>query len=72
MNHVRLFSGSEITTLAVKDILEENNIEFILRDDIQSAISAGFGSADKAVHVFVYTSDLPKAQQLLLDNNITE
>ncbi|WP_010252359.1 putative signal transducing protein [Myroides injenensis] len=72
MSHKKLFAGSEIMVLAVKDILEEHNIKFIIRDDIESAITAGFGSADKAVHVFVEEKDLPKAKELLLQNDITE
>ncbi|WP_267740099.1 putative signal transducing protein [Myroides injenensis] len=72
MSHKKLFAGSEIMVLAVKDILEEHNIKFIIRDDIESAITAGFGSADKAVHVFVEEEDLPKAKELLLQNDIKE
>lgn len=72
MNHVKLFAGSEVLTLAVKDILEQHHIEYIERNDIQSAISAGFGSADKAVHIFVDPKDMEYAKHLLVQNNIQE
>ena len=72
MNHVKLFVGSEIITLAVKDILEQNNIEYIVRDDIQAALAGGFGTADKAVHIFVYPKDLDFAKHLLKENDIQE
>lgn len=72
MNHVKLFVGSEIITLAVKDILEQNNIEYIVRDDIKSAIAGGFGTADKAVHIFVDPKDLDYAKHLLNENDIQE
>lgn len=72
MSHKKLFAGSEIMVLAVKSILEVNNIPYIIRDDIDSAITAGFGSADKAVHVFVEEAELEKAKQLLLENDIVE
>ncbi len=65
--HKKIFSGSEITALAVKNILEENQIEYIERNDIQSAIRSGFGSADQAVHIFVLEDELERARILLSD-----
>ncbi|HLW41590.1 MAG TPA: DUF2007 domain-containing protein, partial [Flavobacterium sp.] len=55
--HVKIFSGSAIMAMAVKNALENNNIPYIERNDINSAITAGFGSADKAVHIFVLEDD---------------
>lgn len=72
MNHVKLFVGSEILTLAVKDILEQNNIEYIERNDVKSSIAVGIGTADKAVHIFVDTKDLEYAKHLLEKNDIYE
>ncbi|MDR2223196.1 MAG: DUF2007 domain-containing protein [Flavobacteriaceae bacterium] len=72
MSHKKLFSGSEIMVLAVKDILESNNIAYIVRDDIEAAISVGYGTLGRAVHVFVEEQDLEKAEDLLRDNNIEE
>ncbi|MFA7445873.1 MAG: DUF2007 domain-containing protein [Flavobacteriaceae bacterium] len=64
-NRVEIFSGSEVAVLAVKNILEQNRIEYAERNDIQSAIHAGFGTVDKAVHLFVDVSDLEKAKEAL-------
>lgn len=72
MNHVKLFVGSEILTLAVKDILEQNNIEYIERNDVKSSIAVGIGTADKAVHIFVDPKDLEYAKHLLEKNDIYE
>lgn len=72
MNHQKLFAGSEIMVLAVRNILDENNISYIIRDDIEAGISAGFGTADKAVNVFVEAKDLLKAQQLLKENDLVD
>lgn len=72
MNHVILYSGSEIMVLAVKEILEQNNIPFIIRNDIESSITAGFVSADNAVNVLVEQKDAQRAEQLLIDNKIRE
>lgn len=71
MKHQKLFAGSEIMVLAVRNVLDENNISYIIRDDIESSISVGIGTMDKAVHVFVEEKDLPKAKELLIENNLT-
>lgn len=63
--HELLFSGTEITALAVKNVLEQHNIAYIERNDIQSSINAGIGSADKAVHLFVFNQDKPQAIELI-------
>ncbi len=66
MEHrVEIFSGSEVEALAAKSILERNNIPYAERNDIQSAIGAGFGTVDKAVHLFVDAPDAEVAKQLL-------
>jgi len=70
--HIKLFSGSAIMAMAVKNILEEKNIPYIERNDIESAITAGFGSADKAVHLFVLQEDEEKAQYALVENNFDD
>lgn len=70
--HIKLFSGSAIMAMAVKNILEEKNISYIERNDIDSAITAGFGSADKAVHLFVLEEDEEKAQYALVENNFDD
>lgn len=69
-NHVQLFVGTPTTALAVKNVLEQNKIEFIERNDIASAIGAGFGMADKATHIFVEQAFLDVAKKLLVENNL--
>lgn len=70
--HVKIFSGSAIMAMAVKNALENNNIQYIERNDINSAITAGFGSADKAVHVFVLEEDEEQAKYALVDVNFDD
>lgn len=64
-NHVKVFSGSEVEVIRVRVILELNGIEFIERNDIQSGVTAGFGTLDKAVHIFVDSSDFQRALKLI-------
>ena len=72
MEHVEIFAGSAIMAMAVKNTLEENNIGYIERNDIESAITAGFGSADKAVHIFVLEEDEAKARYTLAATNFDD
>lgn len=64
---VKIFSGSEVLSIRVKSILEENNIAYFERNDIQSGIGAGFGVADQAVHIFVSPEQEQQARELLSD-----
>lgn len=64
-NHSKVYSGKEVEVLAVKDLLELHEIEYIIRNDIQSGVTAGFGTLDKAVHIFVKDSDLNRALKLI-------
>ncbi|KUF43454.1 DUF2007 domain-containing protein [Myroides marinus] len=72
MSHKKLFAGSEIMVLAVRNLLEENNIPYIIRDDIESAIRVGYGTLDKAVHVLVEEENLDRAKALLEENDLRE
>ena len=70
--HVEIFAGSAIMAMAVKNTLSENNILYVERNDIESAITAGFGSADKAVHIFVLEDDEEKARYALVEANFDD
>ncbi|MBB1138033.1 putative signal transducing protein [Myroides sp. WP-1] len=72
MNHKKLFAGSEVMVLAVRNLLEENKIAYIIRDDIEAGRSAGYGTLGKAVHVLVEENDLAKAEALLKENGLEE
>lgn len=64
-NHVKIFSGSEVEVIRVRVLLEQFGIEFIERNDIQSGITAGFGTIDKAVHLFVESHNANRALKLI-------
>ena len=70
--HIEIFAGSAIMAMAVKNTLDENNITYIERNDIESSITAGFGSADKAVHIFVFEEDEEKARYALVEKNFDD
>ena len=53
MGLMKVFSGSEILALALKEKIEEIGIDVVMKDNIQSARLAGFGSSGSAVELFV-------------------
>ena len=45
---MKVFSGSEILALALKEKIEAIGIDVLMKDNIQSARLAGFGSSGKS------------------------
>jgi len=65
MAHVKIYAGSEVLVLAVAAKLEDAGIPFIQKDNISGGIAAGFGTAGRAVEVYVDEADKVKAEELL-------
>ncbi|WP_372474737.1 putative signal transducing protein [Capnocytophaga sp. ARDL2] len=61
----KIFSGSQVLAIAVKEILDQHQIGYAVRDDINSGIVAGFGTLGKAVHIFVEPENEERALQLI-------
>lgn len=62
---MKVFSGSEILALALKEKIEEVGVETVMKDNIQSARLAGFGSMGSAVEVFIQETDFAKANPVI-------
>lgn len=65
MGLMKIFSGSEILALALKEKLEKINLKVVMKDNIQSARLAGFGSAGQAVELFIQEIDFGKASPII-------
>ncbi len=65
MGIMKIFSGSEILAMALKQQIEEVGIEVIAKDNIQSARLAGFGNSDLAVELFIDESQYGKAYPVI-------
>ena len=63
--YTRLITDSAITINRVTQVLEANSINFQIRDNVNSARLAGFGSAQNDVELHVAESDLEKAQAIV-------
>lgn len=70
--HIRVFSGSQVESLSVRSILEKNKIEYIVRDDVQSAITAGYGGLDRAINIFVSKENFDRARRLIEEMEANE
>lgn len=65
MGLMKVFSGSEILALALKEKIEAVGVDTIIKDNIQSARLAGFGSSGSAVELFIQETDFSKANPVI-------
>ncbi|MEB3799935.1 DUF2007 domain-containing protein [Flavobacterium columnare] len=65
MSLVIVFSGNEISALAIKAELEINEILVILKNEIQATAMAGFWSPYSGVDVLVNKKDVMQAKLLV-------
>ena len=58
-----IYSGSFINAQFIGTVLEDNNIKYVIRDDFQNSIVAGWVTpgAENSVKVLVAKEDLSKA-----------
>jgi hypothetical protein len=63
--HIKIYTDSAIVINRMAQVLEENQIQSIVKDNVQSAIMAGFGSSGFEVALYVSKSDYEKAQAIL-------
>jgi hypothetical protein len=65
---IRVYTGSEIYVLHLKEELEESGISVRMQNDFQSGISAGFvGGVPSAIDLYISESDLNKAEPIIAD-----
>lgn len=65
---ILLFTGSEIDCNVLKEILLDNEIPSLVKNDLNSARAAGFGIGfGNEAHVLVAEKDFEKAKVLLED-----
>ena len=65
MGLMKIFSGSEILAQALQSKIEAVGVNTIIKNNIQSAKLAGFGTADQAVEVFIQEIDFGKANPVI-------
>ncbi len=65
MGLMKVFSGSEVLAIALKEKIEETGVDVVMKDNIQSARLAGFGSYGQAVELFVQESQYGKIYSVI-------
>ncbi|MDA3953967.1 MAG: DUF2007 domain-containing protein [Bacteroidales bacterium] len=65
----RLYTGSEINVNILKEILDDNQIASLVKNDMKSGITAGFGGGYTGAESSIYVTDknLEKAKIVLAE-----
>jgi hypothetical protein len=65
-NLIRIYTGSEVLVIILKEQLEEIGISSLIKNDYQSGISVGFvASVPSAIDLYIQESDLPEAEPII-------
>ena len=64
---IHIFSGSFLNAQFVANVLDENNIKCMVKDDYQNSIIAGWVSpgSENSVRVFVANKDVEAAKEVI-------
>ena len=65
MGLMKVCSGSEILAMALKEKIEAIGVDTVLKNNIQSARLAGFGTMGQAVELFIQETDFSKANPVI-------
>jgi hypothetical protein len=57
MELIKIFSGSEVESMAIAKILSENNLKYVIKNNVESARLAGFGNLDASVEIYINEED---------------
>lgn len=65
--HIKVFSGSQILVNRLSQLLDEIEVPYLVKDNKEAGRVAGFGTLGNSVDVYIYESDLEKAQSTIDD-----
>lgn len=63
----KIYAGGETETLALKDALNNEKIQFIERNNIQSGLRGGFYGGTNGVEILVQEKDVEAAHKIVAD-----
>jgi len=65
---VKVYTGTEVTVLLLKELLEEIGVTSTVQNNYKSGIEIGFvGSVMSAIDLFIEQSDFEKAEPIIRD-----
>ncbi len=66
MAYVKVFTGSLVAMQHIKQLMQDKNIEPIVKDRSNSAAMAGFGAVHTDfIELFVHEEEVEKAMQII-------
>lgn len=63
----KIFAGGETDALALKNALEEEDIAYIERNNIQSGLRGGFYGGTTGVEILVQEGDADRAKKIVIE-----
>ena len=63
--HVRILTDSSIVINRISRILNENEIPSLVKDDVESARLAGFGTPLNEIQLYVDEEDVDQAKRII-------
>jgi hypothetical protein len=65
---VKIYTGTEVTVLLLKDLLEDIGVTSTIQNNYKSGIEVGFvGGVQSAIDLFIQQSDFETAEPLIRD-----
>jgi hypothetical protein len=65
---IRVYTGTEISVIHLKEELEECGIDVLMQNDFQSGMSADFvGGIPSSIDIYIKKTDMEKAEPIIKD-----
>ena len=65
---IKIYTGTEVTVLLLKGLLEEIGVKSTIQNNYKSGIEVGFvGGVQSAIDLFIQQSDFEKAEPIIRD-----
>ena len=67
--HIKILTSSSIIFNRIAFLLDQKNIATLIKDNVESARLAGFGTTQNDVELYVNNSDFKSAQKIIEEFN---
>ena len=67
--HIKILTSSSIIINRIAFLLDQKNIATLIKDNVESARLAGFGTTQNDVPLYVNNSDFESAQKIIEEFN---
>ncbi len=64
-NYIKIFTNSHIIVQRLNTLLQEQNIDTLIKDNKESARLAGFGELSESIDLYVLASSIERAKPIL-------